>query len=313
MLVVGEVHANLLRERDPVTGDHARYLLDLIPGEHVQVRERPLSYVRSAERPLGVDCPLGAPGSARRVRGVGTVVHRAAITGGHALQSSAYATVVRGERGARGPWAHYLARPGVIETIGRTRWPELAESFASYGPAAITPDLGAIAGRAFGEVQRRAGQNLRYRGEVRLRATRIRLRWVALIEPERPGPPGVGYTVYRDGRRFLRLTVGAGEVADLVAIAEDVALHDWLLTALADIVEKAAIGVRETITTIERLLPAIRYLLPLWMPGARGEELSDQLWLALDRRPGFSRQWVTLVNRIRDELAVAALTTAVRG
>jgi hypothetical protein len=97
-------------------------------------------------------------------------------------------------------------------------------------------------------------------------------------------------------------------VPELAALAEDVALHDWLLSTLLEIVGKSAIGVIERRTALERLLPAIDYLLHLWMPAARGEELSAAVWAALDRRPGFSRQWDTLVHRIRDQLSIGAVT-----
>ena len=53
-------------------------------------------------------------------------------------------------------------------------------------------------------------------------------------------------------------------------IAEDVALHDWLLSTVLEIVGKSALGVIERQAALQRLLPAIDYLLHLWMPGARG-------------------------------------------
>ncbi len=65
MLIVGEVRTNVLRERDPVTTDHAQHLLDLVPGEPVFVSKRPMSYARSPQRPVGVACPIAA-GTGRR-------------------------------------------------------------------------------------------------------------------------------------------------------------------------------------------------------------------------------------------------------
>ena len=52
----------------------------------------------------------------------------------------------------------------------------------------------------------------------------------------------------------------------------------------------------------------IQHLLHLWMPAARVEEELVELWERLERRPGLSRQWQTAVNRIRDEVAVTAVT-----
>ena len=277
MLIVGEVHTGLLRGRDPVTGDIASRLVDLVAGEPVVVSERPLAYVRSPEKPVGVDCPLVEAGPARQVRGIGTAVHRAAITGGHVVQGSAYATVVRADQGARLPWSHYLARPGHIETLGRAKWGELAESFAAPQHADSALDLGAVAEATDDEA-------------------------------------GVRFVLRRDELRVLRLSAPAASAGALAAVCEDVALHDWLLTTLIELVRKAAIGVVPRAEALDRLLPAIDYLLHLWIPGARGDELTDRVWAALERGGGFSRQWETLVHRIRDQLsvgAVAALSTAI--
>jgi hypothetical protein len=305
VFIVGEVHTNVLRERDPVTADHARSLLDLVPGEPVLVSERPMSYVRSPEKPVGVDCPLVA-GNGRQVRGVGTAVHRATITGGHVLQGSAYATILPGAQGVRQPWSHYLARPGVIETTGRARGPGLADSLAATRQAGAELDLAAIAGRSADDVQLRALRNTRYTGPLRLRAARTRLRWVA--ETGSDHPVRIHFTVGDPGVRVLRLAGVPATAAGLAAVAEDVALHDWLLTTLVDIVRKAAIGVLPRPETLTRLVPAIDYLLHLWLPGARGDATSDQVWAALERRGGFSRQWESLVHRIRDQLSVATVT-----
>jgi hypothetical protein len=116
-----------------------------------------------------------------------------------------------------------------------------------------------------------------------------------------------------DAARVLSFHAPAGADPDrLAAVAEDVALHDWLLTALLEIMRKAAIGVLPRDEAIERLLPAIDYLMHLWLPGARGDAFSDRVWAALESRAGLSRHWDLLVNRIRDQLAVAGLHPAVR-
>jgi hypothetical protein len=311
VLIVGEVHTGLLRGRDPATRDDARRLVDLVAGEPVLVSERPVAYVRSPEKPVGVDCPLGAAGAGRQVRGVGTAVHRSAITGGHVVQGSAYAAVVRADQTARRPWSHYLARPGVIETLGRTRWPELAEALAAPRPAAGALDLGAVAGRATDAVQRAVP----VAGPTRLRSSRTRLRWVAHIDDGDSGPAGVRFAVHHGELRLLRFATADLSPARLAAACEDVALHDWLLSTLIEVVRKAAIGVIGRAEALERLIPAIDYLLHLWMPGARGDEFAERVWAVLERRAGFSRQWETLVHRIRDQLSVgtvAALSAAIQ-
>jgi hypothetical protein len=216
-------------------------------------------------------------------------------------------TLIRGEGSARQPWSHYLTRPGVIETLGRTRWDEVAAALGGADRPGDSLDLGAMAGRVADRVQRSASRG----GTVRLRAPRTRLRWTARFDPSTAATPRVRYSVRSDDLRMLELSVPDGQpppVPELTALAEDVALHDWLLSTLLEIVGKSAIGVVERRAALERLLPAIDYLLHLWMPAARGDEISAAVWAALDRRPGFSRQWDTLVRRIRDQLSVGAVT-----
>lgn len=294
MLFVGEVHTGLLRGRAAAGTGEALRVADLVTGEAVVLSERPIAYVRSPAAPVGVDCALAGAG---RTRGVGTVLSRVTLTGGHLLQGSAYATLVPGSGGLRRPWSHYLARPGVIETLGRARWPETAAALAEGG----TLDLGGIAGRTLGRAQRALSD----RGRSRLPAARTRLRWIA--EPTGDAL-AVRFGLRRDDLRVLRLETAPEVTVEQVAAAgEDVAAHDWLLTTLIDEVGKASIGVLDRDAALRRLLPVIDYLLHLWMPGARGDGLAEQVWAALERRPGFSRQWETLVHRIRDQVSVATV------
>jgi hypothetical protein len=301
MLMAGEVHTGLLRGPDPVTPEQARRLADLVAGEPVLVSHRPIAYVRSPEIPVGVDCPIGAAGATRQVRGVGTVLQRAVITGGHVVQGSAAVTLVRAQGSARQPWSHYLTRPGVIETLSRTRWDEVAAALAEPGLPGEALDLAAVAGRVADRVQRSAARA----GPVRLRAPRTRLRWTA-----RPGEAGIRFSIRSNDLRLLELSTadtGPHLARQLTALAEDVALHDWLLSTVLEAVGKSALGTIERRAALERLLPVIDYLLHLWMPAARGDELAAGVWAALDRRPGFSRQWETLVRRIRDQLSAATV------
>ncbi|MEU8234997.1 SCO2521 family protein [Actinoplanes sp. NPDC048967] len=297
MLMTGEVHTALLRGPGPLGPGPARRLVDLVVGEPVLMSHRPIAYVRSPAIPVGVDCAI-AP--ARRERGVGTVLQHASVTGGHVVQGSAAAVLVRAEGSARRPWSHYLTRPGVIETLGRATGHELAAALAGTDRPGDALDLGAIAGRVADRVQRSAPSG----GPARLRASRTRLRWTARTGAE----PVVRFSVRSDGLRLLELSTGDDPLqpAAATALAEDVALHDWLLSTLLEMVERSAIGVIERRASLERLLPAIDYLLHLWMPGARGPDVVNAVWTALDRRPGFSRHWDTLVHRIRDQLSVAS-------
>ncbi|MEU7901342.1 SCO2521 family protein [Actinoplanes sp. NPDC049118] len=303
MLIAGEVQTAFLRGSDPVEPGRARRLVDLVVGEPVLVSTRPIAHVRSPQIPVGVDCRLGTAGSTRQVRGVGTALQRAAITGGHILQGSAYATFAHGEGGARRPWSHYLARPGVIETLSRVGWDELAVALTGVEASGASLDLAAMAGRVADRVQRSVPRG----GTVRLRSARTRLRWVASVEAS--GAVRVGFSVRGGDLRTLRLTVPFGTAGELAAACEDVALHDWLLSSLLEITDKSAIGVLPREQALTRLLPAIDYLLHLWMPGARGVALTDEIWRALEARPGFTRQWDSVVHRIRDQLSVGAVAS----
>jgi hypothetical protein len=296
VLVVGEVDTGLLRGRDPSSSDDVRRLVALVAGERVLVATRPRSYVRSPERPVGVDCALGDG----QVRGIGTALQRAAITDHEVVQGSAYAMIVATRHTARRPWSHYLARPGRIETIGRPRWDDIAAAIAGpeRPPAAL--DLGKVAQRATNEVQSAA----RGGPDDSFRAARSRLRWAARVSDDDAPLAGVHFEVYDRRLRLLRFSVGRHDADRIAAACEDIALHDWLLSTLIESVRQSAIGLLPRGDTLERLVPAIDRLLHLWMPAARADELTETMWTVLERRAGFSRQWTALATRIRDQFSV---------
>jgi len=302
MLVVGEVHTGLLRGRDPATLEESRRFVDLVAGEPVLVSQRPISYVRSPAVPMGVDCTLVPGGTFRQTRGVGTVLHRAAITGGHVLQGSAWTTLESARGSARQSWSHYLVRPGVVEVLGRVKWSELATSFAGLDRPDTTLDLGAVAARALDGVQRETARP----GATRLRSARTRVRWIAQ-SGDAAAP--VRFVLRRTDLRVIHLTATGLSAADLAGLCEDIALHDWLLTTLIEAVRKAAPGVLARDEALRRLAPVIDYLLHLWMPDARGDDFSALVWASLEARPGFTRQWETLVRRIRDQLSAGAVAS----
>ena len=309
MLIAGEVHTGLLRGRNPLDADQAAALVDLVAGEPVLRAERPRAYVCSPQRPVGVDCPLGAPPPARQVRGIGTVLQHAAITDGHVLQGTAYATLTPAAGSARRPWSHYLTRPGVVETVGRHAGADLADALARPVRPSGALDLGAIAGRAATVVQSAMPDDGRSRERLRLPRTRLRF-----VVRDDSGPPR--FDTHGDDLRILRISAGAGtDPWVLTTFAEDVALHDWLLTSVMRLVERSAIGSLPRDETLRRLEPAVDHLLHLWLPAGRGGETTAELWEALERRADLGRQWVLLRDRIRDQFAVgavAALSTALR-
>ncbi|MDR7325480.1 MULTISPECIES: SCO2521 family protein [Catenuloplanes] len=302
MLILGEIHTGLLRHPTSVTTGVARDLLDLVAGEPVRVSERPISCAWSPDLITGVDCPLAGTSG----RAVGTVRHCAVLTGGCVVQASAYTTVDPATEARRLPWSHYISRPGHVEVLAKTPPAGLADAFLAgeRGPGAL--DLGGICARTIDRVQ--ASPRLDRR--VALRVPRTRFRWAATVGPDR-----VDLLVDDGDLRTLRLALPelpAGRIADLCA---DIARHDWLLSSLIEVIGASALGVRAREETLPRLAPAIDTLLHLWMPAARLDGGMAAVWESLELRPGFTRQWETLVARIRDQLSVGtveALSAGVR-
>lgn len=302
MLTLGEVHTGLLQNSTSVPQATSLRLLALVLGERVRHSSRPIAYAVSPERLTGVDCRLPTVSKAR-VRGVGTVVSRAAITGGHVLQGSTFTRVVKGEADRRLPWSHYMSRPGVVETIGKADQQDLADGFVETKPALPNLDLGAISDRVMDEVQVAEGLDRR----PPFRMARTRLRWV--VAHTSPGRHSrIRFSIDNDTLRTIAVEIDVDDPRAVAAFCEDLALHDWLLTTLLDIVERSRIGDGSRDRVIDRLRPAIDYLLHLWMPAARVDQAVLPLWESLERRPGFTKQWQALVNRIRDQVAVSAVT-----
>lgn len=296
MLVLGEVHTGFLRNSTSVSSDRAARVLSLVAGERVRRSERPLPYAVSPDSLRGVDCRLvGASGA--RHRTIGTVVSRAAITGGHVLQGSAYARVVSSQVDRRLPWPHYLARTGVVETLGKVDRFDVADSFLSEAHPPESLDLGAICTEVMHTVQASAELDQK----TPLRTARTKLRWVAFTDGE---AGQVHFSIEERGLRTLRLTAGDRDVSAIAEACADVALHDWLLTCLHSLIETSDIGAVPRTQVVRRFGPAIDHLLHLWMPAAR---VDRGVWEAVDRRPGMTRQWVASVNRIRDQIAAGTM------
>jgi hypothetical protein len=103
------------------------------------------------------------------------------------------------------------------------------------------------------------------------------------------------------------LTVVENDLPAALELCEDLALHDWLLTALLELIERSRIGASPRPQVVDRLRPAIDYLLHLWMPAARLNESMLPLWKSLERQPGFTKQWEASVSRIRDQVALSTI------
>jgi hypothetical protein len=303
MLTLGEVHTGLLGNRASVTQGLAAQLLNLFLGERVRCSQRPMVYAVSSDLLTGVDCQL-ATSSGARVRGIGTAVSRAAITGGHVLQGSTYALVVKSDANRRLPWSHYLSRPGIIETLGKTDRTDLANGFLTTKQAPVSLDLGAISSRVMDTVQRRS---LDLDRAPPFKMARTRLRWVLAVDAAQSTTSRVRFTIDSPTVRTLQLTVFEDDLPAAVELCEDLALHDWLLTALLEMIERSRIGDSPRPQVVDKLRPAIDYLIHLWMPAARLKESMLPLWEILERQPGFTKQWEASVSRIRDQVALSTI------
>jgi hypothetical protein len=116
----------------------------------------------------------------------------------------------------------------------------------------------------------------------------------------------VSLTLHDDRLRTLRLTYPGDLIPGVVELCEDLALHDWLLTTLLLIVGRARPDGSPGLHVPE-LKVAIDHLLHLWMPAARLDDALIPMWEGMDRRLGFTRQWESLVDRIRDQVAMNTL------
>ncbi|ASW55352.1 SCO2521 family protein [Plantactinospora sp. KBS50] len=300
MLTVGEVHTSLLQHGAALSQEQSSEVLTIAGSEAVRTSRRPSLYAVSPDLHTGVDCWLPSARH-RRLRGVGAVVTRAVITGGRIVQTSSTVQIVPGHR--RRPWSHYLANPGVLETVGKLDVADLTEGFLR-GNAADVLSLEAITGRMLDGVQMSDLLDRR----PPLRAARTRLRWTARVAGG-PDPTGSAViTVETPTLRTVELVVEQQDAPAAVAgLCEDLALHDWLLTTLSTLVESAVARPGPTHANADRLRPVLEHLLHLWLPGARVAPRLRTVWDRLEQEPGFSRQWNSSIGWIRDQVTAGNL------
>lgn len=319
MLVIGEIHTGLLPHSVPLTPEQARGAMSLAVGEGVSQWARPVPHTASAPILHGVDCklPLGpkpgkryadADGDNGSVRVVGTVSSRAVLTGGHLLQGSAWTAIEPQDRPRRMPWSYYLARPGRIYPIGKLQQRRLLDGFLRADVRRDSGeflDAGAIARHPFQEVQ---GRKVLDRHSP-FRTASTRLRWAAIVEPD--AEPKVRLRLVDAERRRLELNCGPIEPDAVAAAAEDLAVHEWLLTAVDSRISLARVG-QDAKYTFRTLRPLVDHLLHLWAPGARTDEDLQFAWDALERQPGLTHQWNTMVERVRGQVDYGAADLADR-
>jgi hypothetical protein len=298
-LTIGEVHTSLLQTSAAVSADAAAALLAIVPGGTVRTRQRPIQYAWSPEAFTGVDCfaPLV---ESREVRVVGTPATQVSLTDGRIVQAGTHVTLRPEYAGRRRPWSHYLAHPGVLEVLGKASEESLAAGFLRGPETSKALDLGGVNVRTLSAVQR--SEHLDRKPPFRTQSTR--LRWSAqAAEAEQE----IVFTLGTDGLRTVRLRTAEQDPRVLADFCADLALHDWLLSTLLVIVDRAVARSRPAPELVSLLRPGIDHLVHAWMPTARASRDLDRIWQELDLRSGLSRQWQTTVERIRDQLSVGLI------
>jgi hypothetical protein len=299
-LTIGEVHTGLLLTSAAVPVDAATELLAIVPGGTVRTRQRPIRYAWSPEVLTGVDCSASLA-DRREVRIVGTPATQVSLTDGHIVQAGTHATFRHDPAGRRRPWSHYLAQPGVVEILGKASSESLSAGFLR-GPSAPTHlDLGGVNVRALASIQRSDFLDR----TPPFPSRRTRLRWSA--ETSDDGGQDVAFTLGPDGLRTVRLRVTEPDPRAVADFCADLALHDWLLSTLLDLVDRAVARSRPAAELISVLRPGIDHLVHAWMPTAHASRTLDRVWQELDLRSGFSLQWQKTVERIRDQLSVGLI------
>lgn len=302
LIRLGEVHTCLLPGEEALGRAATADLLALVPGRQVVSRERPIPLTVSPAKAVGVDCLLPSAGGPS-LRGVGTVSTNAIVTGGRVLQSSANMRLVPAEAANRQTWTHYLSRTGVVEVLSKIPDTSRAQravigGFLEGAREQQHLDLASITARLLSAVR----MDPRLDPLPPLRAATTRLRWTATLADQEPL---VAFRLLGPTERAVEIQVrGESELAQVARFCEEVALHDWLLTTLTELIEEstshpllgdAAVGLLSALTV---------HLVHLWMPSAHTPPGLRSLWAGLESDPGFSRQWAAGTGQLRDRLAV---------
>jgi hypothetical protein len=236
----------------------------------------------------------------KAVRLVGTLTTQLSLTDGHIIQASTHATLKPEPSGRRRPWAHYLAQPGVLEVLGTASEESLATGFLRGPATSAALDLGAVNVRTLAAIQR----SMHLDKNPPFRSRRTRLRWSAGMAEDRRE---MTFTLADEGLRTVRLRTEEPEPRAVADFCADLALHDWLLSALLDLVDRAMARSRPAAELAGLLRPGIDHLVHAWMPAAHVKRTLTGIWQDFDLRSGFSLQWQKTVQRIRDQLSVSLI------
>jgi hypothetical protein len=295
-VLIGEVHTAILQHSSALRVIESERLVDLVAGERPIVYSRPIPYVRSPTVLVGVDCAIvGASGNGARA--VGTVGCRATVTSGRVVQGSSLAHLCRVPDGRRRPWPTYLSRPGTLQANGgAATMTEVGSGFltaATYSGV----NLSAVSERMIDVLQRS-----RLDRRSPLKVPRTRLRWYAKVGPG----PRVHYAVRDAALRTVQLVVPGDQMQFVRGFCEDLALHDWLLGCVSRVLDGTP-GGDSPQQLYRRLRPLVDHIVHLWMPVARPRESMETLWDSVDRASGMTRQWHTMVGRVRDVMNTNAV------
>ncbi|WP_067898478.1 SCO2521 family protein [Nocardia vaccinii] len=309
LAMFGEIQTCLLPSRQVLDAPASVELLSAMKfGSAVVTRERPVPLAVSPNRLEGVDCNLsqyrvdGTGG--KRVHVIGTVASRAVVIGGRVLQGSSQTTVIRAHGSDRQPWAHYLSRPGTIEVVsGSASGGSLVDGYLRP-PAEDLLDLSSICGRISNltRVDRRLDQRIPFR-----RAGTTRLRWAVEVGESSERALPFFFRLDDDTVRSVRIVLPRQHITEAQRFCEDLATHDWLLTAIGRVAEGFGVFQTRPDVVLDELSRVLDELVPLWMPGAHASPLLRPIWDGLESDPGFTRQWTARVGQLRDRMTATTL------
>jgi hypothetical protein len=298
-VVVGEVMTVLLGTASALEEDGARALLTrLVPGSQAEPFGYPVERVKSADLSFGVDCHLATPTGAR-VRTIGVAAAHAVLTGGHVLQAAAHARIVTAENQHRRRWSYYSARPGVVEVQGKAAPEDLARGFLEADSDGVLLDLAGVAKQVADQVNEGIEEDLQ---DAALHSAPRTFRWVARVAST-AGMPVVEFVRCPDRTFQINAVTNPAYLVSLARFCEDVALHGWLLSTMAEAFRdatKAPDGLGE-------LGFALEFLGHLWSPGEALDKELAPLWTELESRLYLSRGWRNQVARVRDKIELLTL------
>jgi hypothetical protein len=302
MVTAGSIHTALLRNSRAVSPSRTRQVLAFIEGTSVTIASHPRPRGVSPALLTGVDCDL-LTHTGRRLRGVGTLVSRGVLTGGHIAQGSAWTSISTTQAERRMPWSHYVGRPGTLHVIGKFDAADLSGHLRD-GPGML--DLGAAAEERVRIIQRHPDLD----HVVPMRARRATVRWLTVDDQD--APIRIRF-VDRPDSHGVELMLPAVTVAPeaLAALCEEIALRHWLLTTLLEVVQQAHLQ-PDPGPRLRQLAPVLDHLAHLWLTPAHLDACLTGMLRAIDDRVGMTVQWRTTIDRVRDQFALASVAPSLR-